>query len=78
MKLTLAGLALVIFVLLGVPAVAADTLSLYDNFGGNNLLIDSTKWTGTADDALELKRYIAYQGSNPALYLFARLRISDE
>lgn len=58
MKTTLASAILVSLLLIGIPVLAAETLTLYDNF--NSTLINFTKWTGSVSDALEASRSIVF------------------
>jgi hypothetical protein len=58
MKTALAGAILFWLVLIGVPALAAETLTLYDNF--NTSPINPGKWTGTVSDVLEAYRAIVF------------------
>lgn len=58
MKTTLASAIVVSLLLIGVPALAAETLTLYDNF--NAATINFTKWTGSVSDALEANRSIVF------------------
>jgi hypothetical protein len=70
MKATIAGLIFALFVLFGIPALAADTLTLYDNFNGSTL-INPTKWMGSADDALDLYRNIVFPTAGDGELLLA-------
>lgn len=58
MKTTLASAIVVSLLLIGAPALAAETLTLYDNF--NSTTINFTKWTGSVSDALDVNRFIVF------------------
>src|SRR5512134_2803450 len=58
MKRTLAVATALLLCLIDLPAIAAETLTLYDNF--NSSIINYAKWTGSAYDVLELYKYIVF------------------
>lgn len=59
MRRTTAGVTLLLLLLIGAPVLAAETLTLYDNFNLSTL-INPTKWTSSASDALEVVKGIVF------------------